>query len=546
MLFIKGTRRHLFVLGLFVTLLVLGLWALSHEKPKVGSAAEAWPPVKVDLSIQQDGNIYTAVVWVKNEGALATGVLNVRASVPKGAKYVDSWAGSGRGFNAGVFDGNDVGWVNPGVNAGGRQGPFVYIFDTSALAPNSRLSLSAWVSWAGGVPGTALSRVVTSRTPLPVEALRRGGYVILVRHTETDRSLIPAAIRPPEPQPMDLANCEMQAKLTEKGRDEARAIGAGFRTLGIPVGRVLTSGYCRTIETAQFGFGRYELSDILLHAAYQPIPGAPAVVPFTQRTEQLRQLLATAPAAGTNTVLITHGENIRPAVGFEIGTGEAAIFRPDGQGGFVLVARVLPTEWVAVVEKLAVGVGTPPAAGWKWAVAEIAAGTDDVVEGLNAHDYSWTFFTVRGSMELSTADGKRVLSSGEGVFVPARQQHAHRYLPQSRGLAFHLRAADDPPGALHRGRTLLVSDAPLGVKAGLNYTLRVREFTLSPGEQTPESLTADPNFVYVEEGTLTLRVGDSASSTEAGKVSTIPLNVRHIESNEGTTLLRFLVVDVRP
>ena len=183
-------------------------------------------------------------------------------------------------------------------------------------------------------------------TPGLVDAFQRGGHVILVRHTETDRSLIPAAQRPPEPKPMDLANCEIQAKLTEKGRDEARAIGEAYRTLAIPAGQVLASPYCRTLETARLAFGRAERSDVLLHPAYVPVPGAPVPASFAVRTEALKKLLATVPAAGTNTILVSHGETIQPAVGFEIATGEAVIFRPDGQGGTTLIARVLATGWV--------------------------------------------------------------------------------------------------------------------------------------------------------------------------------------------------------
>jgi len=323
-----------------------------------------WPPITVELSVRQEGNIATAVVGVRNGGDFDADTLNVRAQVPKGAKYIDSWAGSGRGFNAGIFDGNDVGWVNPsGVKAGARQGPFVYMFDISEMSPSSRPLASAWVNWAGKAPGNAVSKAVSFQTPSPV---------------------------------------------------------------------------------------------------------------------------------------------------------------------------------------LDVDIGAPPPAGWIWAVAEVGAGADEVVDGPQAHTFFWAFFDVKGSSELATSDGKQVLSGGEAVFVPARQEHTHRYLPQSQIIVFDVHAADDPPSAFHRGRQLFVSDTPVDVKPGLNYKVRVREFSLSPGERTPESVAAEPNFVYVIEGMLTTRAGDGVSSTNAGKASTIPLNVGHVESNEGATPLRFIVVDLHP
>jgi broad specificity phosphatase PhoE len=181
----------------------------------------------------------------------------------------------------------------------------------------------------------------------PVPELKRGGYVILFRHGETDRSLLPREQRKPEPAPMDLANCAMQAKLTENGRDDARVIGRAFTTLGIPVGKVLASGYCRTMETARLAFGHAEASDMLLHPAYVPASGAPIPPAYSQRREALRQFLATPSPSGTNTVLVSHGEIFRDLIGSEGATGEGLIYKSDGQGGFTLVERVLPESWLA-------------------------------------------------------------------------------------------------------------------------------------------------------------------------------------------------------
>ena len=192
--------------------------------------------------------------------------------------------------------------------------------------------------------GTA-SSAAAQETQVSFQELRRGGYAILFRHGETDRSLLPREQRKPEPSPMDLANCEIQAKLNEKGREDARAIGAAFKTLGIPVGVVLASGYCRTMETARLAFGRAEASDSLLHPAYKPALGASMPPSFSKRMEALRQLLATSSAAGVNTVLVSHGEIFRDVIGTEGKTGEALIYKPNGQGGSTLVGRVLPNEW---------------------------------------------------------------------------------------------------------------------------------------------------------------------------------------------------------
>lgn len=210
------------------------------------------------------------------------------------------------------------------------------------MAMTPIVGLAFWLALIGWAPSLA-----AQESKPPVEELKRGGYVILIRHGETDSSLLPREQRKPEPSPMLLANCEMQAKLTENGREDARVIGAAFKTLGIPLGQVLASGYCRTIETARLAFGRAEAAETLLHPAYVPAPGDTVPPSYPKRTEALKQFLATPPARGANTVLVTHGENFRDLFGFEGATGEALILRPDGKGEFALVARVLPRAWLA-------------------------------------------------------------------------------------------------------------------------------------------------------------------------------------------------------
>src|SRR5258708_26914433 len=132
--------------------------------------------------------------------------------------------------------------------------------------------------------------------------------------------------------------------LTEVGQDQARAIGAAFRNAGIPVGKVLGSGLCRALETGRLAFGRVEVSDALLIESFVPVAGAPVPPPWPQRVETMKEMVATVPAAGTNTVLITHFPNIRSALGIQINFGDASIVRPDGHGGAAVVGALLSRE----------------------------------------------------------------------------------------------------------------------------------------------------------------------------------------------------------
>ena len=176
----------------------------------------------------------------------------------------------------------------------------------------------------------------------PPDGLISGGFVLLVRHATTDRTQRDASA-------VDLNNCATQRNINDKGRAEAQEIGTAVRRLNIPVGRVLAGPYCRTKETASLAFGQVELSDTLVAAGYEPVPGAPVPPPAPQRLEALKKLLSTAPAQGTNTVLVTHSEVIRNTVSLDAAEGETLIFKPDGQGSFGLVGRVLAADWSAAL-----------------------------------------------------------------------------------------------------------------------------------------------------------------------------------------------------
>lgn len=164
-----------------------------------------------------------------------------------------------------------------------------------------------------------------------VHALQSGGFTIVFRHAITDQSQTDVI-------PEVLEDCAKQRNLSEQGRMQAREIGSAIAKLKIPIGIVLTSPYCRTRETALLAFGRAETT-----------PGLDNAFVNTDRRPELqaalRQLVAQPPTAGTNTVLVTHGDNMTRALGVSVVEGEALIVLRDGSGGFIVVARVTSAQW---------------------------------------------------------------------------------------------------------------------------------------------------------------------------------------------------------
>jgi phosphohistidine phosphatase SixA len=162
-------------------------------------------------------------------------------------------------------------------------------------------------------------------------ALRAGGYVIYFRHADTDHSQN-------DQRMTSVDDCTTQRNLTDRGRDHARAIGEAIRALQIPIGTVLASPLCRTVETAVLAFGSTQKSSAAREAGPAPA-GDPA------RFSALRVLLSTPVAAGTNTVVVGHAYPYYTLVGGQyLSEGEADVLRPRG-ADFEVVARLSLTQW---------------------------------------------------------------------------------------------------------------------------------------------------------------------------------------------------------
>lgn len=169
-----------------------------------------------------------------------------------------------------------------------------------------------------------------------VGKLVAGGHVLYFRHAETGSQM-------PDAGRAVLGDCSTQRNLNEQGRAQARTMGEAFSRLGIPVGEVRASEFCRCWQHAELQFGRFERD------ARLSLPKSYPSASEAERQEKrnaLAQMLSTPPAAGTNTVLVAHGANLTWLAGFHLGEqGEAAIFRPLGSGRYELLGRIKPGEW---------------------------------------------------------------------------------------------------------------------------------------------------------------------------------------------------------
>ena len=146
-------------------------------------------------------------------------------------------------------------------------------------------------------------------------SLKQGGKVILLRHTHVE-------IREGIGR-LALENCAAEVNLSPRGVEQAKRIGEAFRAHGIAVGDVLTSPYCRCIDTGMFAFGHANPVQYLL---------PPGVVSDSQaklnNESVLQDILKHHDPS--NLVMITHDLNIANIVlDPTVNMGEFFVLQPN-------------------------------------------------------------------------------------------------------------------------------------------------------------------------------------------------------------------------
>ena len=202
------------------------------------------------------------------------------------------------------------------------------------------IRLTLFLALLGFLPGTASSQPA----PPPAEwidALRLGGYVIVLRHGATYSDQASA-------DSMSRANGPAQRQLNEQGRAQAKSIGEAMRRLKIPVGLVMSSTSQRAVDTSRLlGLGEVTATPDLGESG-----PALSADESKRRALALRKLAATRPLPDNNLVIVSHKPNIVDAFGEDwsaVREGEASVFEPDGNGGYKLILRIQASEWSELV-----------------------------------------------------------------------------------------------------------------------------------------------------------------------------------------------------
>ena len=157
------------------------------------------------------------------------------------------------------------------------------------------------------------------------DTLRTPGHAALLRH-----ALAPGTGDPPD---FDLRDCATQRNLSDEGRRQATRIGARFRANGMPRARVLSSQWCRCLDTAELlGLGTVEELPVL-NSFFQKRERRDA------QTQGLARWLSDQ-SLDRPLVLVTHQVNITALTGVYPASGELVVVRVSGDGEVTTVGTI--------------------------------------------------------------------------------------------------------------------------------------------------------------------------------------------------------------
>jgi broad specificity phosphatase PhoE len=159
------------------------------------------------------------------------------------------------------------------------------------------------------------------------DALRGGGHVLYIRHALTEPGV-------GDPEGFRLDDCATQRNLSDEGRAQARRLGQALAERKVPIGEVLSSPWCRCLETARLAFGRA--------TAWTPLSNLHGRRENADRqAREIRPRIA-AHKGGENLALVAHGSVAVALIGERPAMGEMLVLKPQPTGLRVVGRLALP------------------------------------------------------------------------------------------------------------------------------------------------------------------------------------------------------------
>lgn len=173
-----------------------------------------------------------------------------------------------------------------------------------------------------------------------ISRLRKGGYILYIRHGNTDNS------NSDNFPFVDLNDCSTQRLLSDQGRKLMKQVGQSIRNAKLPIGEIFVSPMCRTKESAQLAFGdKFTVSELLIVSANMTSSEKKPL------TDELKKLLSKPVARGTNRVILSHAPNLADLIGlFVKPEGSVIVFEHDDSSGYKYIASIPPSLWKSLIK----------------------------------------------------------------------------------------------------------------------------------------------------------------------------------------------------
>jgi len=159
-------------------------------------------------------------------------------------------------------------------------------------------------------------------------ALAGGGHVAMMRH-----ALAPGI---GDPANFKVDDCTTQRNLNDEGRAQARRTGEAFRRNGVVVARLLSSEWCRCLETAA----------LLKLAKVESFAGLNSFFEGrnseAEQTRAARAMLSRLDPKGRSVMMVTHQVNISALTGEYAQSGAIVVLQLGEAGKFGVVGTIPP------------------------------------------------------------------------------------------------------------------------------------------------------------------------------------------------------------
>lgn len=155
---------------------------------------------------------------------------------------------------------------------------------------------------------------------------KEGHYFVVMRHALAPGTGDPANFR--------VDDCSTQRNLSAEGREQAKRTGEAFKQQGIVVDRVLSSQWCRCLETAQLmDIGEVEefppINSFFRDRSKEP-----------QQTSLVREFMGDRKDSRGVTVMVTHFVNISALSNLSVSSGEMVVMRVTEEDRVEVVGQI--------------------------------------------------------------------------------------------------------------------------------------------------------------------------------------------------------------